>query len=123
MPTCFGHFEVAAATLGLSPRIQLHQVGPEILAGLIVFPFDQAKQVLRQYREFVESAPEELNVWALLRKAPPLPFLPGNVHGKEVVVLVTFYVGDVAQGRKIIEPLRGFGDPPTVNTSVFSRIR
>jgi len=78
---------------------------------LCLFP-DQAKQVLTQYREFVESAPEELNVWALLRKAPPLPFLPGDVHGKEVVVLVTFYVGGVAQGRKLIEPLRGFGDPP-----------
>ena len=76
-----------------------HLRGPEILAGLIVFPFEQARQVLTRYREFVESAPEELNVWAILRKAPPLPFLPGDVHGKEVVVLVTFYVGDVAQGR------------------------
>jgi FAD/FMN-containing dehydrogenase len=92
-------------------EFNLHKVGPEILAGLIVFPFHQAKQVLTRYREFVESAPEELNVWALLRKAPPLPFLPGNVHGKEVVVLVTFYVGDVAKGRKLIEPLRRFGDP------------
>ena len=44
-------------------EFKLHEVGPEILAGLIVFPFDQAKQVLRQYREFVKSAPEELNVW------------------------------------------------------------
>jgi FAD/FMN-containing dehydrogenase len=92
-------------------EFKLHQVGPEILAGLIVFPFDQAKQVLTQYREFVESAPEELNVWALLRKAPPLPFLPGDVHGKEVLVLTTFYVGDVAQGRKLIELLRRFGTP------------
>jgi hypothetical protein len=88
---------------------------------LIVFPFDQAKQVLTQYREFVESAPEELNVWALLRKAPPLPFLPADVHGKEVLVLVTFYVGDVAQGRKLIEPLLRFGTPHG-NTSVLNRI-
>jgi FAD/FMN-containing dehydrogenase len=92
-------------------EFKLHEVGPEILAGLIVFPFDQAKQVLTQYRGFVESAPEELNVWALLRKAPPLPFLPGDVHGKEVLVLVTFYVGDVAQGTELIEPLRRFGTP------------
>ena len=92
-------------------EFKLHEVGPEILAGLIVFPFDQAKQVLSQYREFVESAPEELNVWAILRKAPPLPFLPADVHGKEVVVLVTFYVGDAAHGRKLIEPLLRFGTP------------
>ena len=88
----------------------LHPVGPEILAGLIVFPFSQAKQVLTRYREFVESAPEELNVWALLRQAPPLPFLPEQVHGKEVIVLPVFYIGDIAVGEKLIEPLRSFGD-------------
>jgi FAD/FMN-containing dehydrogenase len=88
----------------------LHPVGSEILAGLIVFPFSQAKQVLTRYREFVESAPEELSVWALLRKAPPLPFLPEHVYGQEVIVLPVFYAGDIAVGEKLIEPLRSFGD-------------
>ncbi|MBD2448547.1 FAD-binding oxidoreductase [Nostoc sp. FACHB-152] len=88
----------------------LHPVGPEILAGLIVFPFSQAKQVLTQYRKFAESAPEELNVWVVLRKAPPLPFLPEHVHGQEVIILAVFYTGDIAEGEKLIEPLRSFGD-------------
>lgn len=92
-------------------EFNLHRVGPEVLAGLIVFPFEQAKQVLTQYRNFVASAPEELNVWVVLRKAPPLPFLSPDVHGKEVVVLVPFYLGEAAQGRKLIERLRGFGTP------------
>jgi hypothetical protein len=42
-------------------QFKLHEVGAEILAGLIVFPFHLAKQMLTQYREFVESASEELN--------------------------------------------------------------
>jgi FAD/FMN-containing dehydrogenase len=88
----------------------LHPVGPEILAGLIVFPFSQAKQVLTQYRQFAQSAPEELNVWAALRKAPPLPFLPEHVQGKEVVILPVFYTGDMVEGEQLIEPLRSFGD-------------
>jgi len=88
----------------------LYPVGPEILAGLLVFPIDQAKQVLEKYREFVKSAPEELSVWVVLRKAPPLPFLPVAVHGKEVVVLAIFYAGDIAEGEKFIDPLRSFGD-------------
>jgi FAD/FMN-containing dehydrogenase len=91
-------------------EFNLHPVGPEVLAGLIVFPISQAKQVLTQYREFVESAPEELNVWVVLRKAPPLPFLSGDVHGKAVVVLPVFYIGDITKGEKLIEPLRSFGD-------------
>lgn len=91
-------------------EFQLHPVGPEILAGLMVFSLGQAKQVLQKYRKFADSAPEELNVWVVLRKAPPLPFLPAEVHGKEVVVLAIFYAGDVAAGQKLIAPLRSFGD-------------
>ena len=89
----------------------LHPVGPEVLAGLIVFPFAQAKQVLTQYRQLAISAPEDLSVWVVLRQAPPLPFLPQNVHGKEVVVLPIFYAGKVAEGQKWIERLRAFGNP------------
>jgi len=90
-------------------EFQLFPVGPEIFAGLMVFPFNQAKQILHKYRQFVNSAPEELNVWVVLRKAPPLPFLPENVHGKEVVVLPIFYFGNVAEAEKLIAPLRAFG--------------
>jgi len=88
----------------------LHPVGPEILAGLIVFPFAQAKQVLTRYRQFANEAPEDLSVWVVLRQAPPLPFLPENVHGQEVVVLPIFYAGAVAEGQKLVERLRTFGD-------------
>jgi FAD/FMN-containing dehydrogenase len=91
-------------------EFKLHPVGPEILAGLIVFPLDQAKQVLGKYREFVKSAPEELSVWVVFRQAPPLPFLPKEVHGKEVVLLAIFYAGDIAEGEKSIAALRRFGD-------------
>jgi FAD/FMN-containing dehydrogenase len=89
----------------------LHAVGPQILAGLIVFPFAQARQVLAQYRQFTNTSPEDLNVWVVLRQAPPLPFLPQNVHGKEVVVLPIFYSGMIAEGQKLVEKLRTFGDP------------
>lgn len=92
-------------------EFNLHSTGPQIMAGLIVFPMAEAKQVLQQYRAFVASAPEELNVWVVLRKAPPLPFLPADVHGKDVIVLPMFYAGDPAEGEKLIAPLRGFGTP------------
>jgi len=91
-------------------EFKLYPVGPEILAGLIVFPFSQANQVLTQYREYIQSTPPELNAWVVIRHAPPLPFLPEEVHGKEVVVLAIFYAGEIAEGQKLIEPLRRFGD-------------
>ena len=90
-------------------EFRLHPVGPDVLSGLIVFPFDQAKSVFTQFARFTETMPEELNVWAVTRKAPPLPFLPVDVHGKEMVALALCYPGDPTQGQKLIEPLRGFG--------------
>lgn len=91
-------------------EFNLHPVGPNVFAGLIVFPFKQAKQVLTQYSKFVASAPVKLNAWVVLRQAPPLPFLPADAHGKEVVVLAVFYNGDPGQGEKLIQPLRQFGN-------------
>lgn len=89
----------------------LHPVGPEVLSGLIVFPFEQAKQVLTRYRDFSAGASDELTVWAVLRQAPPLPFLPSEVHGTNIVALAVFYAGKVEDGMRAIEPLRAFGQP------------
>ncbi|WP_303722038.1 FAD-binding oxidoreductase [Malonomonas rubra] len=92
-------------------EFQLHPLGHDILAGLIVFPGEQADAVLSQYRDYVANLPEETNIWVVLRKAPPLPFLPEEVHGREVVVLAIFHAGDHQQGQAQIEPLRHFGEP------------
>jgi FAD/FMN-containing dehydrogenase len=92
-------------------EFQLHPVGPEILAGLLVFPSQDARHVLEQYRQFVQTAPEALNIWVVMRKAPPLPFLDAAVHGKNVLVLAVFYAGDHSEGEKLIAPLHGFGKP------------
>lgn len=92
-------------------EFKLYPVGPDILSGLVVYPFAEAKQVLEKYRAFAQTAPEELCVWVVLRKAPPLPFLPEEVHGTEVVVFALFYGGDPEEGQKLIEPLRTFGTP------------
>jgi FAD/FMN-containing dehydrogenase len=89
----------------------LHPVGPEIFGGLIVFPAKQAPQVLEGYRRYAAGIPDEMNIWVVLRKAPPLPFLPAEVHGQDVIVLAVFYAGAEAQGKALVEPLRGFGTP------------
>jgi FAD/FMN-containing dehydrogenase len=92
-------------------EFQLHPVGPEVLSGLIVHPFSEAGSVLRYYREFVAQAPDELTVWVVMRKAPPLPFLPVEVHGTEVLILAALYAGDMADGEEALKNLRAFGNP------------
>jgi len=92
-------------------RFRLHEVGPNLLSGLIFYPIAEAKAVLQRYRDFVAAAPDELVVWTVLRKAPPLPFLPQEVHGTEVIAIALLYVGDPEKGKSLIEPLRHFGSP------------
>jgi FAD/FMN-containing dehydrogenase len=89
----------------------LHRVGPTVLAGLVVHPLDDAKDVLRFYRQFAPESPEELAVWFVMRKAPPLPFLPAEWHGREILVLAACHSGDIADGERALAPLRSFGHP------------
>lgn len=87
-------------------EFQLHPVGPQVMAGPIVMPFDRATELLKIYREFCRSCPEELTVWAVLRGAPPLPFLAPEVHGKPVVILPCLYSGPLEDGKRAIDELR-----------------
>jgi len=101
-----GNFGVAT-----SFEFKLHAVGPELYAGLVVYPFAQARRVLRAWRDFNADAPDELSVWAVLRKAPPLPFLPTSAHGTDVVVFAIVHSGDVEEGERAAAPVLGFGEP------------
>ena len=89
----------------------LHPVGPMVLSGLIVHPFARAKELLAGYRQVASKAPDELTVWVVLRQAPPLPFLPPEVHGKEILVFAVCYTGGEVEGKRALEPLRGLGEP------------
>ena len=96
-------------------EFSLQPLGPEIYCGLIVYPFSEALDVLRFYREFVETAPRELTVWGVTRKAPPLPFLPKAVHGQLVQVLACAYTGEPAEAERLLKPLVEFGNPHGVH--------
>ena len=90
---------------------RLFPVGPTVLSGLVIHPIDDAKQVLQFYREFLATTPDEFVCWFVLRQAPPLPFLPPEWHGKEILALAMCWSGDIAEGEKVAAPLRAFGNP------------
>ncbi len=87
----------------------LHPVGPQVFSGLLVFPRSEAATVLRKYRDFAAAAPDELSVWIVMRQAPPLPFLPREVHGRDVLVLALCYLGSEESGRRLTAPLAECG--------------
>ncbi|HEY9067572.1 MAG TPA: FAD-binding oxidoreductase [Burkholderiaceae bacterium] len=92
-------------------EFKLHPVGPEVYAGLVVYPFEQARGVLRAWRDFCAGAPDELSVWTVLRKAPPLPFIPESAHGTDVVIFPLVHCGDIEAGMRAAAPVLQFGQP------------
>jgi FAD/FMN-containing dehydrogenase len=92
-------------------EFRLHPIGPMVLSGLIVHPFARARELLAGYRDVASKAPDDLTVWVVLRQAPPLPFLPPDVHGKEILVFAICYVGDERDGNRALQPLRALGTP------------
>src|SRR5512140_3375143 len=68
-PDLFWAIRGGGGNFGVVTRFEfrLHPVGPDVLSGLIVYPISEAKSVLKQYREFIAKAPEELSVWTVLR--------------------------------------------------------
>jgi FAD/FMN-containing dehydrogenase len=90
---------------------RLHPLGPEVLAGLVFFPLAQARQVFAAYRGFTAAAPDEMTAWLVLRKAPPLPFLPTPVHGTESVVVAFCWTGEMGRGNELAGQIRGWGQP------------
>ena len=112
-PDLFWAIRGGGSNFGVVTRFEftLHPVGPQVLTGLVVYPFDQAKAVLRAYRELTPRLPDESCLWIVARRAPPLPFLPAEFHGRESIVVVLFHAGDPEQGRRLLDPARKFGKP------------
>jgi len=92
-------------------EFELHPVGPGVWSGLVVYSLADAPDVLRRWRDFAEEAPEEVSVWAIMRPAPPLPFLSEEDHGRNVLALAVFAGGDPEDGRRATAPVTRFGEP------------
>jgi FAD/FMN-containing dehydrogenase len=90
---------------------RLHPVGPTVLAGPILYPAEAARAVLGAYRDALDDAPDELTTVVILRTAPPAPFLPPEVHGRPVVVVVACYAGAIEDGERAVAPFRRLGEP------------
>jgi hypothetical protein len=69
---------------------------------MVVYARDQAAPVLRHYRDFMASAPEEVTAYAGLVSTP---------DGHPAVAVFGCYCGDLAEGERVLKPLRGFGSP------------
>lgn len=89
----------------------LYDVGPEIVGGAVAWPASEAPKVLEMYRTLAEAAPPELTLVAIMRPAPPSPWLPKEMHGKPIVMLLACYSGRPEDGEQAVASIKSFGKP------------
>jgi FAD/FMN-containing dehydrogenase len=82
---------------------------PAIFAGALLFPAEQASEVLHGWLEWTDGMPEEMTSVGRLMNFPPIPEVPDPVRGKSFAVLEVIYCGDPADGEELVAPLRKLG--------------
>ncbi len=98
-----GNFAVATSVL-----LGLHEVGPDVLAGQIIYPFEGAGDLLRTFRDVMERAPREFQCYPFTFRVPPIDLFPEEYHGEPVLDFV-FYHED-PDAADLVQPLRQLGD-------------
>jgi FAD/FMN-containing dehydrogenase len=100
-----GNFGVA-----VSFEYRLHEVGPLVLGGPLFYALDDAAAALRNARDVMRDAPDEVSLWLVLTHLPPRAPFPEE-HWGEPVLAVSPFCTDLDRGPALLEPLTSFGSP------------
>jgi FAD/FMN-containing dehydrogenase len=92
-------------------EFRMHQLGPQVMAGPVFWPMEDAPEVLRFYRDWLADCPDELMTIVVTRRAPALPVVPPEIVGKPVVAVAACYAGPVEDGERVLAPLKRHGNP------------
>jgi len=96
-----GNFGVATAL-----EFRLHELGPIVLAGLMLWPGDQASEVARFYRDHALTAPDQLGSGLVMLSGPPEEFVPEYLQGQPAVGIALLWVGDPDEGQAYVQGFR-----------------
>jgi len=89
----------------------LHRAGPTVLAGPILWPMENAPEVMRFYTDFAREAPDELTTIVQYRTLPAFPTFPAELHGRKVLQIGAVWAGEIAKGERALAALRSCRAP------------
>ena len=101
-----GNFGVVTAL-----ELRLHPVGPMVTGGMMVWPRDRAADVLRFWRDYVETAPDDFGSAPAFLIAPPAPFVPEHLQGRPAFGLIVCCAGSPEDGEAMVKPFRANAAP------------
>ncbi|MBP6016330.1 MAG: FAD-binding oxidoreductase [Candidatus Promineofilum sp.] len=100
-----GNFGVVTSFL-----FQAHPVGI-VYGGPIIWPVDQAEEILRWYLDFIADAPENISGWIGFHRVPTGSPLPPELHGAHGCAIVWCYTGPMEEAEEVFRPIRALGTP------------
>ena len=92
-------------------EFEVHPVGPEVATGLVFYPGDHAMEVLRAFREYEESTPDELSTLVSTGVFPEEELFPADVVDEFKIAILGMYADSPEEGEAVIEPLRELAEP------------
>lgn len=106
-PDLFWALRGGSGNFGIVTRFtfRLHELGPIVFGGMLIFPAARALEVVREFRDFMLKAPEEVGAALAFITAPPEDFVPEPARGQPVVGVVCCYAGPVDDGPSAYAPL------------------
>ncbi len=114
-PTCSGRCGAAAAAFAIVTAIEFNLFPiSEVYAGILWYPVEEAAEVLKAWRSWTEDLPDEMTSVGRILQFPPIPEIPEPVRGKSFVVVEAIWLGEPAEGDRLLEPLRALG--PVMDT-------
>jgi FAD/FMN-containing dehydrogenase len=96
-----GNFGVAT-----SFEFRLHDLGPIVLAGLMLWDGNVGRDVALAYRDWAATVPDEMGSGLVYLTGPPEEFVPEHLQGRTCIGFAACYTGDTAEGERVLAPMR-----------------
>jgi FAD/FMN-containing dehydrogenase len=97
-----------------SMEYRLHEIGPIVTGGMLLYPVSQAPELLRFLRDYLVTTPDEFMAYAIFLTAPPAPFIPEHLQGTKLFAIAVCHTGTLKEGEEAVAPLRAF-TPPAID--------
>lgn len=115
-PELFWAVRGGGANLGVVTSIEFGLLGiPRVFAGVLFFPMERARKVLRTWRAMIDGAPDELTTVGRLLRMPDIPGVPPPLAGRDFAVVEVIHLGGAEAARTFLRPLTDLG--PEIDTT------
>lgn len=92
-------------------EFDLHALGPQVALAQVLYPYEQARDVLSAWRDLTPHLPDTVAPQFVLWSIPPDPDTPQELHGAKVVMVAGMYAGDPDEAGGALAPLSTLGTP------------